>query len=618
MITLHLKGRTLGQQAFNVTLTGPGARSTNDWVAPRLDVREASKQRGRLLIVPEAGIRLQATRREGVTQTDPAESGVRQKGVLAFRLLQDDWTLAFNVEQIDAWIQVTGLQQVTFGVRSFRLRLPTAADGVRFHGDNIADFSRGAADPATGLSEWEVKLERRVMGAALLRVTYSLPLPEPASEVVIAGIEALDANVQRGFVTLQTGGRLQAQADPPPALQATEWQTIPRFLQQDGAAIPTAHAFRMVEPAFRLPVRLNRHEAAPVLPARVSSVELTSVVSDNGDALTRARIRLAPGDKRLLAMTLPEGARFWFAFVNENSVWPWQATNQWLIPLERSARPQDESVVEFFYSSEAGQGGRASLNLNLEGPRLDLPLEDITWVVFLNDRWRIHEWDGTLTLRDEALTGASPGVDLSAYIQREAEARQQKSREAEEFLNLANSLLARGEPQQARRAFEAAYGMSQHDMAFNEDARVQLNNLKVQQALVGMNVRQARVAGAAEAIAAAPRDLLEDRGAYTQTQARELLGRKSAEESEAEARLAERLIQQQEAAVGSPAAIRASIPEQGRRVVFSKPVEVNPWSDLRVRIEARAEPEAGWTRKLGWLALLFIGAFAARASVRAR
>ncbi len=43
----------------------------------------------------------------------------------------------------------------------------------------------------------------------------------------------------------------------------------------------------------------------------------------------------------------------------------------------------------------------------------------------------------------------------------------------------------------ARRAFQAAYGLSTHDAAFNEDARVQLHNIKLQQALVGLNVRQA-------------------------------------------------------------------------------------------------------------------------------
>ena len=68
-------------------------------------------------------------------------------------------------------------------------------------------------------------------------------------------------------------------------------------------------------------------------------------------------------------------------------------------------------------------------------------------------------------------------------------------------------LYDQGDPEKARRAYQAAYGLSKHDDAFNEDARVQLHNLKLQQALVGLNVRQAAVAGEGEG--AAGLDLLQ-------------------------------------------------------------------------------------------------------------
>ena len=47
-------------------------------------------------------------------------------------------------------------------------------------------------------------------------------------------------------------------------------------------------------------------------------------------------------------------------------------------------------------------------------------------------------------------------------------------------------------------------------------------------------------------------------------------------------RLAERLIQQQDAAVSSPAAIRASLPEPGRVFTFQRAVVVDPWADLKI------------------------------------
>src|SRR6266487_4192003 len=166
------------------------------------------------------------------------------------------------------------------------------------------------------------------------------------------------------------------------------------------------------------------------------------------------------------------------------------------------------------------------------------------------------------------------------------------------MLAMGNTLLEKGDPQQARRAFQAAYGLSQSDAAFNEDARVQLNNLKLQQTLVGLNVRQAAVAGEEAAPGGKLRDL---RGAsrkggmnYTQQDAKAIIDRNTADDNAAFMRLAQRLIQQQDAAVGNPAAIRAAIPEAGRLLTFKRAVLVNTWENLQIGLEARAVKAASW------------------------
>jgi hypothetical protein len=63
-------------------------KTAQDWNVPQVVLREAGKQRGTLLVVPEQGMRLQVAAREGYTQLDPQKSGIRQKGVLGFRALQ--------------------------------------------------------------------------------------------------------------------------------------------------------------------------------------------------------------------------------------------------------------------------------------------------------------------------------------------------------------------------------------------------------------------------------------------------------------------------------------------------------------------------------------------------
>jgi hypothetical protein len=408
--------------------------------------------------------------------------------------------------------------------------------------------------------------------------------------------------LQRGFVTVQSGGRLQLRVDDTPAsLQPAEWQSIPRALQQDLETVSASFAYRLVEPDFQLPLKLERHEAAKLLPARVNNITFTSVISDAGAMLTQVRLEILPGDKRLLHFTLPKNvnAKFWFAFVNQNGVWPWREGDDILIPLEQQSRGDQAIPVEIFFSSEVGKANSSSLDLNLIAPKFDLPLEDITWRVFLNDKWSVKKWNGTLQLQQQEIVSGAGAIDLQNYLSNESSLQQQKTQQAEQMLALGNTALQNGDPQQARRAFESAYGLSRNDAAFNEDARVELNNLKVQQALVGLNARQSAVNGDNAALGGKFRDLRSRKdNNYTQQDAKQIIDSNSADENAAFMKLAQRLVQQQDAAVSSPAVIRANIPEQGRLLTFKRSVDVNEEADLNIGLQATAVEAASWDVRL--------------------
>jgi len=318
-------------------------------------------------------------------------------------------------------------------------------------------------------------------------------------------------------------------------------------------------------------------------------------------------LELLPGDKRLLNLTLPKGADFWFAFVNQNGVWPWREQDRILIPLEQLPRGGKAMPVEFFYSSRIGAAASRSLDLQLFAPQFELPLENITWRVSLNEKWRVKEWSGSLQLQQEQLVAQPVALDLQSYLQNEATLQRERSKEAEAFLAAGNTALEQGDPQQARRAFQAAYGLSAPDAAFKEDARVQLHNIKLQQALVGLNVRQAATAGEPGALAGKLRDLRGRKEVnYTQQDAKDMIDRNTADENAAFMRLAERLIQQQDAAVTSPAAIRASIAEQGRVLTFKRAVVVDTWADLKIALAASAAKAASWVVRFVILAATLV------------
>jgi hypothetical protein len=626
VITLHLLGKTQGANSFAITLSGPGVKSARGWAAPQIVLREAGKQQGTLLVVPEQGMRLQIAAREGYTQLDPQKSGIRQKGVLAFRALQVPARLTLDVEQVDPWVQVTGWQHAAVseaqikvtanlqyqientGLKSFRLLLPTNAEGVRFQGDQVGDFLPEPGVVTNGMQSWEVKLRRRVIGPFLLQVTYQTALPAQAAETVLRGIQALDVNLQRGFVTVQSDPRLEVVVDPaPPSLQPAEWQSIPVALQKDLPAASASLTYRVVEPSFQLPLKLRRHEAAKLLPARVNNITFNSVVSDDGVMLTQARLEILPGDKRLLNLTLPADARFWFAFVNDNGVWPWRDGARVLIPLEQQANTGKPATVEIYYSCRAGAAKASELDLELAAPEFDLPLENITWRISLSDKWRVQHHDGALQLQAQELAPSPDAADAQVYLDSEKTLRQARTQEAQEFLALGNSSLERGDPQQARRAFQAAFGLSTDDAAFNEDARVQLHNIKLQQALIGFNARQSGAAGDPGALGGKLRALRHRQELnYTQQDAKDIIDINSADDNAAFLRLAEKLIQQQDAAVTSPAAIRASIPQQGQMLTFHRAVAVEAWADLKIGLQATMSR----TAPAGMRALMLAGACA--------
>jgi hypothetical protein len=168
----------------------------------------------------------------------------------------------------------------------------------------------------------------------------------------------------------------------------------------------------------------------------VNHTTLKSVVSDAGMMLTHVRLDMVPGDKRLLHLTLPPKAHFWFAFVNQGGVAPWLDQDRILIPLEQQSKPDDVIAVEIFYSSNVGDPKSRRLDLSLLGPKFDLPLEDITWHVFLNEKWNVTDWKGTLQLSEKAWAQSSATIDLESYLQKEQALRTEKTKVAEQQLQL--------------------------------------------------------------------------------------------------------------------------------------------------------------------------------------
>ncbi len=621
IVKLHLNGKTEGQIAFAVSLVGSGTAGKANVAAPRLSLIEADKEAGQLIVSPEQGMRLLFEDREGVMQLDPKKEGINQRGVLAFRLLQSDWKLGFAIEKIPSWVEVESLQDVTIregqlkatvylhykiksaGLKSLFVSLPANADSVRFSGDHVADFVK-SADAAGDSVEWEVKLRRRVIDDYRLRVNFQVATPDQPTRQLVAGVRADRVNLQGAHLTVRAGGRLQVDAPAIPGeLQKADWQSVPVGLRREAGPTGGSFTFRAIDPDYRLTVNVARHEAAALLPSRVENVELASLVSDTGTTLTETRITLHPGDSRSLRVKMPAGAEFWFAFVDGVSSRPWREGEFILIPFDSPAEKGAPVRIEFFYSNASTPGKRGTFDLGLLGPVFDLPLQNIRWNVFLPPNWKLEEEDEVMRLEEAQYAGGGK-IDVASYVQSQTEWQQQQMQDAERMLAVGNKSLQEGNQRNALQSFKSAMNLSRHDDAFNEDARVQLHNLKLQQALVGLNNRAntafAEQPGQAKNTVAIQAEGQELR--YTNQQAEEALNRNPAEAYAALMKLAEQLVKQQEAAHANPDAIQAALPEYGQRLTFTQSMIVNEGeSELQLNLEVSEESGSTNGKRFGLL-----------------
>jgi hypothetical protein len=113
---------------------------------------------------------------------------------------------------------------------------------------------------------------------------------------------------------------------------------------------------------------------------------------------------------------------------------------------------------------------------------------------FLNDKWQVKIGTARSSCSEQEIVPRAARLTRNPILKNEKSLRRRERRRPSNAC-LGNSSLQNGDPQQARRAFQAAYGLSTNDAAFNEDARVQLHNIKLQQALIGLNARQSAAAG---------------------------------------------------------------------------------------------------------------------------
>jgi hypothetical protein len=348
-----------------------------------------------------------------------------------------------------------------------------------------------------------------------------------------------------------------------------------------------AFSYRVAEPERPLVIAMRRHDAAEALKLRVTRGELATLFSPEGTSLTSVDLTVDVLEKSTLRVRLPSGARLFNTFVNGESVAAVREGDACLFHVSPNSGADRSATVRLVYSVPGTQTGR----VDLVGPSLSVPLENVSWRVVLPPGYDLDGYAGGLRLRSDR-TASSFGIhEYQALV---VSTHSIEAKKATALFEQATELVQRGEQQQASEVLSRAAKNSALDQASNEDARVQLRALKTQQAVLGLNTRRQRLyldnrgdGARNEQLeqAATLNPFMQGKINFDPQQIDQLLMGNSVEENTALRGIAGRIVEQQLAAEPAPSAIDVTLPERGRVLTFTRSLQVDGAAPLGLTLE---------------------------------
>jgi hypothetical protein len=624
IVTMQLTGRTIGTQDFSLTLSGAAPHAQAEWTVPRLQIREATRQSGEMLLVPEQGIRLRAVTRENVSQTDTQETGDARPGSLAFRLLQEDYQLGVAIEALEPWVTVQALQEVTMregqtltrlalryhvenaAVKQLRIRLPGLSDNqartVQATGPAVSDMVKVAGTPDV----WEIRFQRGIAGDTDVQIEYQGESVRDQGNETVRNPEFQGIKQETLFVAVRGSGRLELNAgDIPRGWERADWAAVPEALEDRGDRSVPALCFKVAEPEGPLVVGVRRHDLADALKVRVTKAAMTTIFSPRGPFLTAAELNVEVVEKSPMRIRLPDQAQLFNTFVNGESVPVVREDDAYLFNVSPGTGQEHEATIRIVYVVPAMQSG----DLRLLCPTLSVPMENVSWRVMVPAGFEVGGYRGDLRLDEKENAG---NFGMAEYRSLVDSTQASKSKDATALLEKANAYLQNGDQQQGGEALDRAAKANALDAATNEDARVELRVLKTQQAVLGLNTRRQKLyldnrgdVQRNEQLeqAANVNPLLQGKSNYDPQQFDQMLQGNTAEENSALNGIASRIVDQQLAVAPAPGAIDVSMPERGEVLTFTRSMQVDGNAPLRLELELDKLPRSG----RGFLTLLMLG-----------
>lgn len=260
---------------------------------------------------------------------------------------------------------------------------------------------------------WEEKKEGN---SSLLSITLDSKTQKP-SEILITGETAyegkdikqslpmlLPVGIDRlkGVAGIAAMDETEVTIDKKEQMQEIDISDLPGTLYAPAGTkmiFALKYAWNRQETSPGTTIGIRQYDRAAVLAANIESAEFTTLCTDKGKSLIRAKYLIRNNIKQNLKVTPPDGFILWSSFIDGNSVKPIvTGDNALLVPLKKSLDPSTSvsfmlELIFFGKETEMKEDGILSFKL----PECDLQIMRIGWELLLPQGYEYDEWSGNYT-----------------------------------------------------------------------------------------------------------------------------------------------------------------------------------------------------------------------------
>jgi len=290
----------------------------------------------------------------------------------------------------DSELRLTALCDVTViqgEAAEFKLPLP---DGYEF--TTASGSSVESSDVAGGI------LTLRVHDPARRNHQFLIAIERANRETNVAApmLEFPGAQRETGELLVESAGAMELKAKESGGLRridVREANAITRSLSH----FPLQAAFRYNRKANDVPklqLEWQQFQDADVLSAVAERATVTTLANVEGRTLTEISLRVRNHAQPFMKIELPAGAKLFTAEVEGEPVKPLEDPDGMRIPLQRPGLDSSGAyTVSFVYQSEGPRFAKnGSYDMGL--PKLDIPINLLTWEVALPERLEVKQFGG--------------------------------------------------------------------------------------------------------------------------------------------------------------------------------------------------------------------------------